>query len=383
MYRSNDRRIEIVLNIDTNDHLLPKLSDPKYQYSQLYKRQGFIRYYAAGVSIQFSEDFRRSLSRDTNAPSFTTATILCLSVDSKVQPDNETIFKTYRRVYIPFGTEVQSIKLDDLIYKTFPLTTDFSLIKIEQCNVDLNLKQATIHGTVPVEFTLDETDYDKWSYFTNKVQPLYSHIQKVMYRPELNLYENDFIANETFRMTTTILKNLDLLHSNDHNNNLNRPVREKLINALIGVDKLVIAPNGDAILSERSEDDPQSQQKKQPFAMGLYEYKGAYFKDRPEFESTMRYYIDMMGMTEQEALTIKKRDNRYEYMVIFLDYEQRLLEITEDEINDPTDVTFAMTDNERDEYELLRDKNDDKSKAARLELARAAKLKWKIANGRI
>jgi hypothetical protein len=377
MYQSNERKIEIVLNIDQNEVHLQKLSDPKYRYSQLFKRQGFIKYYAAGVVIQSANDFRRALNRDETNPMFATSLVLCLSVDSKLQPNNEFTFKTYRRVYIPFGVEVQSIKVDDLMYKSFPQTTDFSLIKIESCTIDLNLKQAKIKGTVGLEFTLEETEYDKFQFFRNKIEPLYAHIQKVMMRPELDLYENDFIAAEVLKMATTVLKNLDLLHSNSFNSN--RIVRKQLINALIDQDRPLVMPDGSVDLFERDEDDQPT--KKQPFAMGLYEYKGAYFKDKLECDSFMRN-AEYCGQTADSIVANQKLANRYEYMMEFLTESQRIHEITEEEINHPEFVMYAMTEEERGEYESLNN-DTDKDKAARLELARAAKLRWKMAQGRM
>lgn len=379
MYKSNERKIEVKLNIDENERYLSKLSDPRYQYSQLHKRQGMIRYYSAGVAIQSSDEFRRSLTREATIKMFSTPLVLCLSVDGKIEPNNEFVFKTYRRVYIPFGVEVQSIKVDGLMYNSFPQGTDFSLIKIEQCTIDLNLKQAKITGTIGVDFNLDETEYDKFHYFHNKIEPLYAHIQKVMIRPDLDIYGSELIANEAFKMATTMLKTLDLIHS--HNHDANREVRERLINVLADSDKITLMPDNTIALSDQTDEDI-IKKKKRPFAVGLYEYRGAYFKDRTEFESAMKF-AEIMGQTEEDIIREKKIDNRYEYMMTFLTDEQRILEITEDEINDSRWVTYAMTKEEREEYESLRDDDNEKSKAARLELARAAKLRWKVVNGRI
>jgi hypothetical protein len=381
MYRTNERPIEIVLNIDENERHLPKLSDPKYQYSQLFKRQGFIKYYAAGVAIQFSDDFRRSLNREDKNPMFTTPLVLCLSVDSKIQPNNEYLFKTYRRVYIPFGVEIQSIKLDNLAYANFPQKTDFTLINIESCTVDLKLKQAKIAGTVGVDFTLEESVYDKMDYFNTRIEPLYAHVENVMMRPDLNLYENDFIAAKALKMAQIFLKNLDLLHSDRRESN--RSVREKLIDGLIDGDKLTLMPNGEVILSERTEDDTPV--KRQPFAAGMYEYKGAYFKDRFEFESFMRN-AEICGETEESIIASQKLANRYEYMMYFLTEEQRIHEITEEEINSSDFVIYAMNEEDYLEYDRLSrlgEKESEKEKAARFDLVRAAKLRWKVAHGRI
>lgn len=377
MYHSNERKIEIVLNVDENTQHLAKLSDPRYQYSQVYKKQNVIRYYAAGVSIQTNEEFRRQLDRESKAPAFNTTLVLGLSIDSKIQPDNQLVFKTYRRTYIPFGAEVQSIRLDGLSYNVFPKSTDYELIKINQCTIDLNLKQAKITGIVSVDFSLEENDYDKFKYFQERVEPLNAHIAKIMNRPELNLYENMYIANEVFKMMTTIMRNFDLLHSGNYE--LNRPVRERLANLLIDADIASIGPNNNILFSESTESD---RKKKQPYAMGLYEYKGAFFKDRQEFESSMKY-AEMMDQTEDDIIASKKRDNRYEYMMVFLDETQRIHEITEQEINDAEDVIYAMTEAEREEYEIERLSQTEQGKAARLELARTAKLRWKVANGRI
>lgn len=381
MYQSNERQIEVILNIDENDHHLPKLSDPKYRYSQLFKRQGFIKYYAAGVVIQSSDGFRRGLNREDTTPMFNTSLVLCLSVDSKLQPNNEFTFKTYRRVYIPFGVEVQSIKLDGLLYKSFPQTTDFSLIKIESCTIDLDLKQAKIKGTVDLDFTLDETDYDKFQYFNNKVQPLQNHIQKVMMRPELNLYENEFIATEALKMAQTLLKTLDLLHSSNYQ--ANRKVRKHLVNSLIDQDRPVVMPDGTIDLFERTEDDPPAKKGSMgQFSAGLYEYRGAYFTDRSDFENNMMM-AELQGQTEDDVIASKKRDNRYAYMMHFLTEQQRIHEVTEEEINDPEFVIYAMTEDEFLDYDVFSRGTTDKDKAARLELARAAKLRWKVANGRV
>ena len=377
MYRTNERQIEIILNIDENERHLPKLSDPRYKYSQLFKRQGFIKYYAAGVSIQSPDSFRRSLNREDKTPMFTTPLVLCLSIDSKIEPDNNHIFKKGRGCYIPFGVEIQSIKLDDLVYNNFPQTTDFSLITIESCGIDLKLKQAKIKGTVGVDFTLDETEYDQFQFFRNKIEPLYAHIQKVMIRPDIDLYESELISNEVFKMSVTFLKSLGLLYS--HANESNRHIREKLTEALMGTDKAIIGPDGSVLYKERSEDETP---KKQPFAMGLYEYKGAYFKDKLECDSSIKY-AEMFGQTEEEIVANQKIANRYEYMVYFLTEDQRINEITEEEINSPEFVIYAMTEEERAEYETLRSVTTDKGKAARLEIARAAKLRWKVAQGRV
>ena len=379
MYRSNERKIEIIFNIDENTQHLPKLGDQRYQYSQIHKKQGFLRYYSAGVHVQPTELFRRQLVRETDAPMFRTPLVLSLSVDSKIQPDNQTVFKTSRRVYIPFGINVQSIRLDGMSYNSFPLATDYDHIKIDQCTIDLNLKQAKITGTVSVDFSIEETDYDKFKYFQERVVPLNAHIAKIMNRPELNLYENTYIANEVFKMMTTIMKNFDLLHSSNYE--LNRPLRERLANLLIDADVASIGPNNNILFSESTESDTNTR-KKQPFTMGLYEYKGAFFKDRQEFESSMKY-AEMMGQTEDEIIASKKRDNRYEYMMVFLDENQRIHEITEQEINDAEDVIYAMTEAEREEYEIERLSQTEQGKAARLELARTAKLRWKVAQGRM
>ena len=379
MYCSNERKIEIIFNIDENTQHLPKLGDQRYKYSQVHKKQGFLRYYSAGVHVQPTELFRRQLVRETDAPMFRTPLVLSLSVDSKIQPDNQTVFKTSRRVYIPFGINVQSIRLDGMSYNSFPLATDYDHIKIDQCTIDLNLKQAKITGIVSVEFSIEETDYDKFKYFQERVVPLNAHIAKIMNRPELNLYENSYITNEVFKMMTTIMKNFDLLHSSNYE--LNRPLRERLANLLIDADVASIGPNNNILLTESTEADI-NRKKKQPYAMGLYEYKGAFFKDRQEFESSMKY-AEMMDQTEDEIIASKKRDNRYEYMMVFLDENQRIHEITEQEINDAEDVIYAMTESERDEYELLRTMDTEQGKAARLELARTAKLRWKVANGRV
>lgn len=377
MYRPNERKIEIKLNLDENLQHLPKLSDPRYQYSQLHKRQGFIRYYAAGVAIQSTESFRRQLNRESDAPVFNSPLVLSLSVDSKLSPNNTFLFKNYRRVYIPFGVEVQSIKLNDLMYNNFPQDTDFSLIKIDQCTIDLELRQAKITGSVGVDFNLDETEYDKFQYFQNKIEPLSSHISKVMVRQDIDLYNSDLIANEVFKTVTTMLKSFDLIHS--HNYQANRLVREKLINILIDSDKPTLLPNGDIVLSERDESDPV---KKPSFATGLFEYKGAFFKDRQEFETSIKF-AEIMGQTEDDIIASKKLDNRYEYMMVYLNEDQRIHEITEAEINDPQWVTFAMAEDERNSYESLRTDESTHGKAARLAIARAAKLRWKVANGRI
>ena len=379
MYCSNERKIEIIFNIDENTQHLPKLGDQRYKYSQVHKKQGFLRYYSAGVHVQPTELFRRQLVRETDAPMFRTPLVLSLSVDSKIQPDNQTVFKTSRRVYIPFGINVQSIRLDGMSYNSFPLATDYDHIKIDQCTIDLNLKQAKITGIVSVEFSIEETDYDKFKYFQERVVPLNAHIAKIMNRPELNLYENSYITNEVFKMMTTIMKNFDLLHSSNYE--LNRPLRERLANLLIDADVASIGPNNNILLTESTEADIDTK-KKQPYAMGLYEYKGAFFKDRQEFESSMKY-AEMMDQTEDEIIASKKRDNRYEYMMVFLDENQRIHEITEQEINDAEDVIYAMTESERDEYELLRTMDTEQGKAARRELARTAKLRWKVANGRV
>ena len=379
MYCSNERKIEIIFNIDENTQHLPKLGDQRYKYSQVHKKQGFLRYYSAGVHVQPTELFRRQLVRETDAPMFRTPLVLSLSVDSKIQPDNQTVFKTSRRVYIPFGINVQSIRLDGMSYNSFPLATDYDHIKIDQCTIDLNLKQAKITGIVSVEFSIEETDYDKFKYFQERVVPLNAHIAKIMNRPELNLYENSYITNEVFKMMTTIMKNFDLLHSSNYE--LNRPLRERLANLLIDADVASIGPNNNILLTESTEADI-NRKKKQPYAMGLYEYKGAFFKDRQEFESSMKY-AEMMDQTEDEIIASKKRDNRYEYMMVFLDENQRIHEITEQEINDAEDVIYAMTESERDEYELLRTMDTEQGKAARRELARTAKLRWKVSNGRV
>lgn len=379
MYHSNDRRIEIIFNVDENTQHLPKLGDQRYKYSQVHKKQGFLRYYSAGVHVQPTELFRRQLVRESGAPIFNSPLVLSLSVDSRVQPDNQTIFKTSRRVYIPFGINVQSVRLDSMSYNSFPKSTDYDDIKIEQCTVDLNLKQAKVIGTVSVDFSIEENDYDKFKYFQERVVPLNAHIAKIMSRPELNLYENSYIINEVFKMMTTIMKNFDLLHSSNYE--LNRPVRERLANLLIDADIASIGPNNNILFSESTESDTNTR-KKQPFTMGLYEYKGAFFKDRQEFESGMKY-AEMMGQTEGEIIASKKRDNRYEYMMVFLDENQRIHEITEEEINDSEDVIYAMTEAEREEYELLRLLDTEQGKAARLELARTAKLRWKVAQGRM
>ena len=322
-----------------------------------------------------NDTFRRQLNKDVKRSLINTSLVLQLSVDSKIQPNNEFIFKTFRRVYIPFGVEVQSIRFDDLVYSSFPKTTNFDLIKIDQCTVDLNLKQAKITGTVSVDFSLEENDYDKLKYFQERVEPLSSHIAKNMDRPDLNLYENEYIANETFKMITMILKNFDLIHSENYNTN--RTVRENLINLLVDGDKINVLPNNSIFLEEDKQYD-----RKPLFIMGTYEYKGAFFKDRQEFETSMKY-AEVMGQTEEEIINQKKLDNRYEYMMVILNEQQRIHEITEEEINDSNWVTYAMTENERHDYDLLQHDDSEHAKAARLELARTAKLRWKVANGKI
>lgn len=381
MYPRNERQIQISLNIDENIVHLEKLRDRRYQYSQLHVRQGYIKYYTSGVVIQSSDGFRRGLTRDDNAPMFNTPLVACLSINRAIRPDNKLVFNDGRRVYIPFGVNVQSLKLDGLVYNEFPPNTDFSLINITETIVDFDLKQLRIKGTVTVDFTLETNTHDKLRYFQDRIEPLYAHIQKVMVRPDIDLYESDFISAEALKMAQTILKNLDLLHS--HNFNANRSVRKQLINALIDQDRPLVMPDGTIDLFERTEDDqPTKKGSIGQFSAGLYEYKGAYFKDRSDFENNMMM-AEFSGQTEDEMIASKKLDNRYEYMMHFLTEKQRLLETTEEEINDPEFVQYAMTEDEQAEYNDLIFKTGDKEKAARLELARAAKLRWKVANGRL
>lgn len=378
MYPRNERQIQISLNIDENIVHLEKLRDRRYQYSQLHIRQGYVKYYTSGVVIQSSDSFRRGLTRDDKSPMFNSPLVACLSINRAIEPDGKLVFNDGRRVYIPFGVNVQSLKLDGLTYNEFPPNTNFSLINITETIVDFGLKQLRIKGTVAVDFTLETNTHDKFKYFQERIEPLYAHIQKVMIRPDIDLYESDFISAEVLKMAQTMLKTLDLLHS--HNYQANRNVRKQLINSLVDQDRPLVMPDGTIDLFERGEDDQPA--KKQPFATGLYEYKGAYFKDRLEFESSMKY-AEMMGQTEDQIITNKKRDNRYEYMMVFLTENQRIHEITEEEINDSEDVIYAMTEAEREEYELLRLMDTEQGKAARLELARTAKLRWKVANGRV
>jgi len=379
MRRIINRKIEVILNIDENDQYLPKLNDPKYEYSQLHKRQGYIKYYAAGVAIENADNFRRSLSRDDKNLMFSTPLVLCLSIDSKIEPNNQFIFKNYRRVYIPFGVEVQSIKLNDIMYKSFPKTTDFTLIKIEQCIVDLDIKQAKIKGTVSNDFTLEESNYDKFHYFQSKVEPLYEHMKNVMVRSDIDLYENEYIANEAYKMATSVLRNLDLLYS--QHDESNRHVREKLINALIGNDKITVMPNNEVVLSEMIESNMRPNNQKD-FAAGLYEYKGAYFESKSDLDNSMAM-CEITGQTEEDIIREKKSDNRYAYMMVFLTPEQRLLEMTEDEINDSYGIIFAMPEDERIKYETIKNNTDEKSVAQRDKLKQAARLRWKAANGRM
>ena len=381
MYPRNERQIQIALNIDDNVQHLDKLRDRRYQYSQLHIRQGYIKYYSSGVVIQTSEGFRRALTRDDKAPMFNTPLVACLSINRAIEPDNKTVFRDGRRVYIPFGVNIQSLKLDGLVYNEFPHDTDFNLINITETVVDFDLKQLRIKGTVTVDFTLETNTHDKLRYFQERIEPLYSHIQKVMVRPDIDLYESDFISVEVLKMAQTLLKNLDLLHS--HNFNANRSVRKQLINALIDQDRPLVMPDGTVDLFERGENDvPAKKGSMGQFSAGLYEYKGAYFTDRSDFENNMMM-AEFQGQTEDDVIASKKRDNRYAYMMHFLTEQQRIHEITEEEINDPEFVIYAMTEDEFLDYDVLSRGTTDKDKAARLELARAAKLRWKVANGRI
>lgn len=381
MYPRNERQIQIALNIDDNVPHLDKLRDRRYQYSQLHVRQGYIKYYSSGVVIQTSEGFRRALTRDDKAPMFDTPLVACLSINRAIEPDNKVVFRDGRRVYIPFGVNIQSLKLDGLVYNEFPHDTDFNLINITETVVDFDLKQLRIKGTVTVDFTLETNTHDKLRYFQERIEPLYSHIQKVMIRPDIDLYESDFISVEVLKMAQTLLKNLDLLHS--HNFNANRSVRKQLINALIDQDRPLVMPDGTVDLFERGENDaPAKKGSIGQFSAGLYEYKGAYFTDRSDFENNMMM-AELQGQTEDDVIASKKRDNRYAYMMHFLTEQQRIHEVTEEEINDPEFVIYAMTEDEFLDYDVLSRGTTEKDKAARLELARTAKLRWRVANGKI
>lgn len=368
-----ERKMEIVFNIEENSEHLQRLTDHKWSYKQVHKKQGLVRYYSAGVAIQKTESFKRQTKCMTE---FISPYILSLSIDSRVEPNDQYTFKHYRRVFIPFGTEVQTIRLDGLSYKNFPQAVDFDLVDIKQCDVDLNLKQVRILATVPIDFSLEESEYDKFRYYQEKIEPLYSHARKVMVRTGIDLYGNELIANEVFKIATTLFSSMDLMNSTESNRN----IRERLIRVLIGTDVPTLSPDNSHVLLKEP---PEGCSQNAPtFATGGYEYRGAIFADRIELENALRH-AEFFGQTEDEMIANKKRDNRYEYMFSYLNHDQRLLQITEDEINDVEFVTFAMTDDERSIYEPLLNSTDENEIATRLEIARVAKLRWKVANGRV
>lgn len=344
---------QLVLNfsVDSNARYLGDLIDNNLKYSQSQLTGYKVRYYANGANIMSAKEARAYYPFDYKYEMYNDV-VLIASLRSDLEEVNPHVARTPRRCSIPFGLEFHSMTFGGMTYSELPVNIVWRKLKQKSIIINTASKQVQFIVEVPSEFSLENKRSDYTTYVERNLKPLVNQIHHIApLFNKIDAAKNEHVQSVILTFLTTVISSFSLTSST--NMNETRILRNQLIEFLRGDNVATVSDQGRIdLLESRS-----LQTATDFFPVGTYEVEGAFFKDRQDYETKLKYKDLDRPTTYEDFIDEQKQLNRYEFLTN-LPLEQRLLCLTGKEITKKEgviDVMLGMTEDEAQAYMLTGD----------------------------
>lgn len=363
--------LELTFSIDENVAILGTITSSRYRYSVANKKGNVVSYYTRGWTI-------RNTKNSENPGQVDTKFYAEISVAKETPINNVWSFRNGRRTFAILGLTLTQARFEGKLY---PGIDDLDVSKFGniRLDVDIGTRVAVAYVSTDLNFrplrSVDESVVD----FETTAMHLMQRMQEQLATCNnglTNRYEYTSVIDTVNRVTMAFINFLRLNEPFEET----RELRENLVNVLCSDNPVNIDNDTKRIVLSKITIDNIRLQKKDGMAnffLGRYCRDGVYFKDISEYESLLAY-CEAFGATIKDRMNIKRKDNRFEYMLTGLSYQQRLEEMQENELYDDESVVFALTDEEMEQYSNARTANDTKTLAVFIQVA---KNRWSEVHG--